>query len=88
MALLRFKVTITRGDVWGTVEVLTLAAQDFLSAAALAHWQCGSGYAETIRVECLGSLPAGSSVRVTLYQDCVRSDGHFEYDGKFEYGGR
>jgi hypothetical protein len=86
--MLRFTVTITRGDVWGTVQQVTLSSQDFLSAAALAHGQCGGGYAETIRVECLGSLPAGTSVRVTLYQDCVRAVGHFEYDGKFEYGGR
>jgi hypothetical protein len=86
--MLRFTVTITRGDVWGTVQQVTLSAQDFLSAAALAHWQCGSGYAETLRVECLGSLPAGTSMRVIEYQDCVRVAGHFEYDGKFEYGGR
>jgi len=86
--MFRFTVTITRGDVWGTVQQVTLCAQDFLSAAALAHWQCGGGYAETLRVERLGSLPVGTSVRVTLYQDCVRSGKHFEYDGKFEYGGR
>jgi hypothetical protein len=86
--MLRFTVTITREDVWETVQEVTLSAQDFLSAADRAHWQCGSGYAATIRVECLGSLPAGTSVRVTLYQDCVRTAGHFEYDGKFEYGGR
>jgi hypothetical protein len=86
--MLRFTVTITRGDVWGTVQRVTLCAQDFLSAAALAHRQCGGGYAETLRVECLGSLPAGTSVRVTLYQDCVRAAGHFEYDSKFEYGER
>jgi hypothetical protein len=86
--MLKFNVTITRGDVWGTVQEVTLWAQDFLSAADGAHGQCGSGYADTIRVECLGSPPAGTSVRVTLYQDCVRAAGHFEYDGKFEYGGR
>ena len=86
--MLRFTVTITRGDVWGTVQEVTLWAQDFLSAAALAHGQCGGGYADTIRVECLGVLPAGTPVRVILYQDCVRAAGHFEYDGKFEYGGR
>jgi hypothetical protein len=86
--MLRFIVTITRGDAWGTVQQVTLSSEDFLSAAALAHWQCGGGYAETIRVACLGSLPAGTSVRITLYQDCVRAAGHFEYDGKFEYGGR
>jgi hypothetical protein len=88
VAMLRFTVTITRGDAWGTVQQVTLCAQDFLSAADEAHWQCGSGYADTIRVECLGSLSAGTSVRVTQYQDCVRSGGRFEYDGKFEYGGR
>jgi hypothetical protein len=86
--MLRFTVTITYGDVWGRVQEVTLSAQDFLSAAALAHEQCGGGYAETLRVECLGPLPAGTSVRVTLYQDCVRTAGHFEYDGKFGYGGR
>jgi hypothetical protein len=86
--MFRFKVTITRGDVWGKVQEVTLSAPDFLSAADGAHWQCGGGYVETLRVECLGSLPAGTSVRVTLYQDCVRTAGHFEYDGKFEYGGR
>src|SRR6266516_5180147 len=84
--MLRFTVTITRGDVWGTIQEVTLSAPDFLSAADRAHWQCGSGYADTIRVECLGSLSAGTSVRVIEYQDCVSGAGHFEYDGKFEYG--
>jgi hypothetical protein len=86
--VLRFIVTITRGDVWGTVQEMTLSAQDFLSAADRAHWQCGSGYADAIRVERFGPLPAGTSVRITRYQDCIRAAGHFEYDGKFEYRGR
>jgi hypothetical protein len=86
--MIRFNVTITRGDVWGTVKVLTLCAEDFLSAADRAHWQCGSGYADAIQVERLGPLPAGTLVRVTLYQDCIRAAGHFEYDGKFVYRGR
>ncbi len=84
----KFKVTITRGDAWGIAQEVTLSARDFLSAADRVHWRCGSGYAEIIQVEHLGPLPADFAVRVIQYQDCVRSAGHFEYDGKFESCGR